>query len=223
MNNLEIMTIEGDVKKDELATLFIGLFGLGMTLAGLFLTTPPILLWIGMLFLGGWVYSVISNFKQTITINPNSKNIKITKQTRFTNNDTIIPFDHIQSIEIIEYEMYSEDEPSPTAFHLQLRTKDNTTYLMHKASKNAADLKPTADKIAQQIGCPSKTERSTPPKDLNIQHMIIAGISAVVIYILWYRLFTGQICPAMWAGSAPPIIILVVFIIVLRLLRIFIK
>lgn len=44
-----------------------------------------------------------------------------------------------------------------------------------------------------------------------INKVICAGGGAVVFYVAWYGIRFGHFCPAMWFGTAPPVIMGVVF------------
>jgi len=51
------------------------------------------------------------------------------------------------------------------------------------------------------------------------KYVFTAALGAFAFYALWFRLTTGPWRPAMWHGSAPPVIILTVFSVLLGLFR----
>ena len=42
-----------------------------------------------------------------------------------------------------------------------------------------------------------------------MMRLMVSFVGAVLIYAGWYWIHFGQVCPAMWFGTAPPIIMLI--------------
>lgn len=54
---------------------------------------------------------------------------------------------------------------------------------------------------------------------MNILKIIVSFIIAIFIYKVWYKITVGKLCPAMWYGSAPLVIIGGAFLFILLVFR----
>ncbi len=54
---------------------------------------------------------------------------------------------------------------------------------------------------------------------ISVVKLCVALAGSILIYALWYLWKFGQWCPAMWHGTAPPLIIFVGFALIIKILN----
>jgi hypothetical protein len=53
---------------------------------------------------------------------------------------------------------------------------------------------------------------------MGLMRLLISLLVGVIAYVIWYGVTVGHFCPAMWFGTAPPVIILLSSVAAYRIL-----
>jgi len=173
------------------------------------------LYYLALFFTAMFIYGLIMNAHERITIDVLNKRIIFSYINRFSSKLKNIPFELIDYIYIYEREN-SEGSPSYDLY-VELKSGKSMCVVNYDYSKqNVIEL---GNKLSHEIGCDFRFDKNMRGYFFNYKMVASAAFFSLLSYIVWYRLTTGQICTAMWFGTAPIVIIGLVFVSSLNLLR----
>ncbi len=93
-------------------------------------------------------------------------------------------------------------------YFLHLHLKNGTRLPTGMILSSAESAQAEADRISEIIGCPS--QQIALPSDHRFSTFLLAFVVGVIAYAVYYRISVGPPCKAMWFGTAPPVIIMLV-------------
>lgn len=217
--NEEIWTIESSKARNDFLAYIITAMGVALIVA----TRKQIELsqnaqagfWLGILLLIIGILAIFYDENILVVVDPNQKKLRIQKTTRLGRRTSIIRFSEVERIYIATIGKRSSHLQS---YLLKMHLKNGREESLGKLSFEKADIADIAEKLSAQIGiktdAPTKRDRWSSSIKL-----FPAALGAVVVYIIYYRVSVGTFCSAMWAGSAPPVIISVAFFFLLGIFK----
>jgi len=152
----------------------------------------------------------------TTTIDPIKKTIDYQMTTRFSSSRRKILFSEVESVRVSRVGHHGSSRTPAYMTSLVLKSKENLRTGRWSILEN--EIQQLADEMSMMIGC----ERSGLPQintSKDAQNFILSLILGVLTWVIYYRLKVGPLCPAMWGGTAPAIVILSSFLSFLHLLR----
>ena len=147
----------------------------------------------------------------SVLVDPSSRKLTVRKTSRFGQKTTVIPFEQVASVNV-----HCPGGKGPRNYFLKLRLKNGKVERTGKWSYDQREMVALAGRLAAEIECPVSTGLLVQP--VNAIRVVVSAAGAVLIYVFWYRIKVGPWCPAMWGGTAPFVIILVAFLILLGIL-----
>lgn len=161
-------------------------------------------LWLGylLLFIGAaaltWNEQIITEFDR------DRQQVRQLAKNLFESRMRHIPFSDIERIGVARVGRAS----SNTEFYfLTLVLKNGERLGTGHWVMSREEAYQQAQEIASFVGC-AVNDGKLPNPAMNSSNLAIAVLIGIAIYAVYYRKAVGPWCPAMWFGSAPPIIIL---------------
>jgi hypothetical protein len=211
-----LLKIKSNAQKDLAVGIGLGAVGvLLLVLAGPQTGTENGLaaFWLGALLTAGSVGVIIWGEDVAITVDPQAKRLGISKKSRFGRKKSSVCFAEVDHVGVSTVGRAGQLQ----TYHLLIFLKNGKTVRTGRWSCDQSEMDAVGDELAGSIGCScSKGVRVRPAGGAEI---IVAALGAVVIYALWFRIQVGQWCPAMWHGTAPPLIMLCSFSVLLTILK----
>lgn len=161
-------------------------------------------LWVGYLLLFLGFTTITLNEQVTTEFDRERQQVRQLAKNLFESRIRHIPFSDIERIGVARIGRPS----SKTEFYfltLILKNGERLGTGHWVMSREAAYHQ--AQEIAGLVGCAVNDGRLPNPA-MNSSNFAIAVLIGIAIYAMYYRKAVGPWCPAMWFGSAPPIIIL---------------
>ena len=217
MDNKEILIIQKNKRNDKLAGIIV--IAIGTVLFVVYHATKNTseqaiyVYWMAILFVILGIGTYFWDEEFLTTIDPHQKRLQIKSKNRFSSKSKMIRFNEIQHVEIktINRRRHSEIK----LYTLRLRLKNGNIERVGKESFDSDELMAVADQLALAIGCSVETDLSR--DTININFIPVALVGSIGLYALWYRLTVGKLCAAMWGGTAPIVIIPLIFYLLLKL------
>ena len=150
------------------------------------------------------------------TIDPIKKTIDYQMTTRFSSRRRKILFSEVESVRVSRVGHHGSSRTPAYMASLVLKSKE--ILRTGRWSILEDEIQQLADEISMMIGC----ERSGLPQintSKEAQNFILSLILGILTWVIYYRLKIGPLCPAMWGGNAPAVVILSSFLSFLHLLR----
>src|ERR1700730_5774003 len=169
---------------------------------------------LGILLIGAGVFSLLFMEEITMTVDPERRRLMIQKNSRIGHKTSVVGFDEIASVLVNSEGGYR----GPRSYHLKISLKNGNTETTGRWSLDQGEIIAIAGQLAAEIGCESNPGLIMHP--VNATQIVYSGLGAVILYAIWFRIWVGPWCPAMWFGTAPPVIILIAFSGILGILRI---
>jgi hypothetical protein len=202
-----------------------GLLAVGSLLAGilfLWLTSriavqdsnTTAAMWLGVLLAGVGLAGLIFDERIVTTVDPGKRCLRIDCRRRWGSVTLTVPFDEVGSVNVVRVGSHSDGTPS---YWLQIERQGGRVHSTGRWSTNDAEIRRLAGRLAGEIGCDCRG--GNPLNPATATHVLAAAVGAVVLYAVWFRFSAGPWCPAMWFGTAPPVIILAGFALLLGLFR----
>ena len=110
----------------------------------------------------------------------------------------------------------SRSDGTPS-FWLQIERAGGKVFSTGRWSTSETEIRRLAERLSAEIGC--ECRGGIPLSPASAGRVAAAAIGAVVLYAAWFRFSAGPWCPAMWFGTAPPVIVLATFALLLGLFR----
>lgn len=170
--------------------------------------------WLGILLLALGGAGLILQEKVSVLIFPSRRKLRVRSQNVFGQNMRTLEFIEVKQVRVVKLRAPRSKAP---VYLLKMDLRNGQTLGTGRWSFSQTEIDELATRLASSIDCPS--ELGPGPFPATATHVALAGAGAVLFYIAWYRMTTGQLCPAMWFGSAPPVIMLVSFVILLGTFR----
>lgn len=170
-------------------------------------------------YLGGLLLIILGTYvflmaeKMVITINTAKQGLNVRRQNKFHQRIDFIPFKDVESVHVVRVGRRA----GLKTYHLVLRLAGGRKLTPGRWSHNPSEINDVAKELAQEIGCSIKEAPVYSLPDIKTALLSIGG--ALAIYAIWYRLTVGQVCLAMWHGTAPAIIVPFGFMLLLFLFR----
>jgi len=177
-------------------------------------TTSTSALWLGVLLAAVGVAGLVFAEDVVVTVEPSRRRLRVERRMRWGQKSTEVAFDEVSSVRVVKVGSGSEGTPS---YWLQILTRSGTSLATGRWSTDEAEMNRLARQLADAVGCGCEHGEPLPPT--GAAHLAVAAAGAVVVYALWFRVQVGPWCPAMWFGTAPPVIMLLSFAALLGLLR----
>jgi hypothetical protein len=169
---------------------------------------------LGILLIGAGVFSLLFLEEISTTVDPERRRLIIEKKSRVGHKTSVVGFDEIASVLVNS----AGGHEGPKNYHLKISLKNGKTDTTGRWSLDQGEIVAIAGQLAAEIGCESNPGLIVHP--INATQIVYSGIGAVILYPIWFRIWVGPWCPAMWFGTAPPVIILIAFFGILGILRI---
>lgn len=161
-------------------------------------------LWLGYLLLFIGAAALTWNEQVTTEFDRERQQVRQLAKNLFESRMRHIPFSDIERIGVARVGRPS----SNTEFYfltLILKNGERVDTGHWVMSREAAYHQ--SEEIAGFVGC-AVNDGKLPNPSMNSSNLAIAVLIGIAIYAAYYRKAVGPWCPAMWFGSAPPIIIL---------------
>jgi hypothetical protein len=173
-------------------------------------------MWLGILLAALGVAAFVFAENLVVTVDTSERRLVIDRFTRWGNSRTLLPFVDVESIRVAKLGSGADGTPS---YWLQVHCRRGEVYRTGRWSTDEAEINELAEQVADAVGCASR--KGTPARPGTSVPLVTAAaaLGAAALYALWYRLAVGPWCPAMWFGTAPPVIILLAFSVLLGFLR----
>jgi hypothetical protein len=172
--------------------------------------------WLGCLLLTAGVGGLIWSEEIELTVDPQRRVLRFRTQNRWTTKEVLIPFSEVDCVNVSRVGKVSN---GMERYFLSVWLKNGKRALTGKWSLDQEEMLSLAEQLARAIGCETKSGLRV--YSVGAQRLIVAGVIAVGLYAAWFRLRVGPWCPAMWFGSAPPLLIIVFFFTVRSVMRYF--
>lgn len=169
---------------------------------------------LGVLFLAIGAATLLFKDSSEILVNGKSRELLVKSRGFLKNSDKVIPFSAVSGVSV---RLVTGKDAS--SYYLQLQLRDGTIQKTGLWSFTQSEVTSVAERLAEDIGCPLTQPWKVYP--YTVVHAGVAAAGAVMVYLIWYRGFVGPFCPAMWAGTAPPFIVVVAFFNIITLLKYF--
>ncbi len=170
--------------------------------------------WLGVMLVGLCAASLIMMEDIVVMVDPASKRLEFRRSGYWRQSSSVVGFEGIDHVGVVE--TWAEGKVGST-YTLTVVLKNGKSERTGRWSFDESEIDALARRLAADIGCACRTGTPAPP--ISAIHIPAAALGSILIYVVWYRLRTGQTCPAMWHGSAPPVIILIAFATLLDLFR----
>ena len=170
----------------------------------------------GVFLIGLGVYTLLFSENVTVIVDTERKRLMLQKKNRLSSKSLILGFGEIASVNVTQIGGYR----GPPTYHLNIEQKNGKIEKTGRWAFEQGEIVALAERLSFAAGCKFNVGVILHPIDLN--KIIYSGIGAVIVYAVWFRIWAGPLCPAMWHGSAPPLIIAIAFFSVLSILRKFV-
>lgn len=207
-DNSEVRIIKTDKKKNivmGLVTFAIGalfvylVHGVGTPTRN---QNAALLLGYLLIFIGG--SGIVLNEEIETQIDTKRKMIRSNAKNLFTNNSRLIPFSLIAHTALARVGRAS----NITHFYFLIFVlKSGESIQTGYFNMSQSEAFQEATRLAQEVGCEASQHNIANPEK-NTTNFILALAAGVIFYALYFRSKIGPWCPAMWAGNAPPLIII---------------
>ena len=169
--------------------------------------------WLGVLLITLGATCLLLNEKTETVVLPKDRQLTVNTKGLFGQRTRVIPFRNVDTV----YVLTTNSSRGPITYQLLIYLKDGKKQATGYWTIDQDTIFEMADRLSKQIGCSEKL----PPRiyPISAKHLAIAALGSFAIYVLWYVVSFGKICPAMWAGTAPPVIMGFAFISLLGLLK----
>lgn len=171
--------------------------------------------WLGVMLLGITLASLVLMEQIIVTVDIPNKLLNFKKKSYWETSSSVLNFSEIESICVAKT---GDGSDGTASYSLSIKLKNGSTQATGKWSVNQHEMDELAGRLASDIGC-GRSLGEPLPVPVTAKYIAVAIIGAVLIYATWYRLMVSGFCPAMWQGSAPPVIILISFTTLLGILR----
>ncbi|MBK7890499.1 MAG: hypothetical protein IPJ84_06530 [Bdellovibrionales bacterium] len=202
------MTIQSNRRKNIILAIGLSLVG-ALFVWKLHDVTPldsnqSAALWLGYLLLFLGAAALTFNEQVTTEFDRERQQVRQLAKNLFESRKRHIPFSDIERIGVARIGRPS----SNTEFYfLTLILKNGERLGTGHWVMSREEAYQQAQEIASFVGC-AVNDGKLPNPAMNSSNLAIAALTGIVIYAAYYRKAVGPWCPAMWFGSAPPIIIL---------------
>lgn len=169
--------------------------------------------WLGVMLIAIAAVALLEDETITITVDTHRRELFFLKKSWLGQQKTRVPF---TSVEGVAVRRVGRVDQFPS-YHLQIRLKNGRHLKTGRWSFDLSEINDLGSQLVNAIGCPF--HEGPVPRALGAQQAIFAAIGAVIVYVIWYRFTTGQICPAMWFGTAPPVVMGLAFLVLLSVIR----
>lgn len=142
-------------------------------------------------------------------IDPTKKVIHYKVTTRFNSSQRTISFSDVESIRVSRLGNHGSSRTPAYMASLVLKSQEKLS--TGRWSFLEDEIQQLADDLSATIGC----ERSGLPAidtSKDVQNFILALILGILTWVIYYRIKIGPLCPAMWGGNAPTLVILFSFL-----------
>jgi hypothetical protein len=217
MSDRNLLTIKSNAQQDlaigiALAAVGIILMILSRSQAGVS-ESGLAAFWLGALLTSGSVGLIIWTEDVAVTVDTVQKRLLISRKSRFGKNKSAFRFAEIDHVGVSTVGKAGRLQ----TYHLLIYLKGGKTVRTGRWSCDQSEIDSLSDEMAEAIGCCCR-------KGLRIRpagggEIIVAAVGAVVVYAVWFRIQVGAWCPAMWFGTAPPVIMLLAFSVLLTILK----
>ena len=137
-------------------------------------------------------------------------------KNRLISKSLILGFVEIPSVNVNQIGGYR----GPPTYHLNIEQKDGKIEKTGRWSFEKGEIVALAERLSIDAGCKFNVGVVLQAIDLN--KIVYSGIGAVIVFVVWFRIWAEPLCPAMWYGLAPPLIIIIAFFFILSILRKFV-
>jgi hypothetical protein len=216
------LTIESDTAQSSWLTIGLALLGCVIGYAAWNAQITPekqeaitAATWLSALLVVGSLASLLFLEKKILTLDPATKELQLVAKGLFGTRTLLFPFSSITGVHVSRIGNSTKGIPS---YWLRFTTQDGKNISTGRWSYDQQEMLDLAEKLSSMIGC-ATSEAGATLNPVTGMSVLAATLSAVVIYMLWYRFSIGPWCVAMWFGTAPPVIMGVVFLVVLTLLQ----
>ncbi|HTP24582.1 MAG TPA: hypothetical protein VMK12_02835 [Anaeromyxobacteraceae bacterium] len=174
--------------------------------------------WLGVVLAAIGASGLLFMEELVTTVDKATRRLVLDRKTRWGRSRTVIPFSHIDSIRVVKVGSSSDGTPS---YWLQVLLKSGRSCATGVWSLDEAHVGCLAEQLAADVGCGCcpGAERHPASAPSTVFQVAVAALGALAAYVLWYRLSVGPWCSAMWVGTAPPLLMLVAFALLLAVLR----
>lgn len=154
--------------------------------------------YLGVLLFVLGLAALLFNENIEITVEPSAQRMLVQSRDLWASSQKIIAFKEVAGISVQKIRSKGD---RANFYHLQIQLKNGGVQRTGFWALNQPDVFAVAERLAQDIGCEPQLPWRIYPH--NSKHYILASVGAILIYTVWYRLTTGQLCLAMWFGAAP--------------------
>ena len=244
-----VWKIESNLKgRREWVSILIGLVGfLFLALAFYFIKHPEMIVhfsrpgasasqqangitllqWAGVFFLGLALVIYSYALDTTVLVDPRNKLIRIFEQSRSSRNSKTIFFKDIEKIRVDRRKLGKDSDLFGVySYHLLIGLEDEKHIDTGRSGIHESEIAELATKLGQAIGCDIRLGPYEHPINsslsfggIKVNQIAVALAGAIVLYAIWFRVQVGPLCSAMWYGTAPPFVVGLGFLVILRILR----
>ncbi len=202
-------TIRSNTGKNQLVGIFSVLLGIPfvlLTVHHLKSNTNALAgFGVGILLIGIGVVALLFTEEITVIVDPGRQRLMIQRGSRLGQKLSIVNFNEIASVLVGSAGGYR----GPKSYHLKISLRNGKTATTGRWSLDQSEIIALAEQLAAEIGCTSDLGILVNP--VNASQIIYSVCGAVILYAIWFRIWVGPWCLAMWFGTAPPVIMLIVF------------
>ncbi|MFL5812296.1 MAG: hypothetical protein ACJ763_01865 [Bdellovibrionia bacterium] len=162
--------------------------------------------WLGILLLSVAVGTYLFFEDTIIRVDSSIRSLVILKKGRLTKSSSVVPYDEISAVQVATI---GSAHRGVVTHHLVIQLKNGKRVTPGRFSTDQAEIIEVAQRLARETGSECIIGRRLVP--LTTPRYVLSAVGAVLVYVLWYRFKVGPWCPAMWYGSAPPVIIALSF------------
>ena len=171
-------------------------------------------MWLGVMLIAVGLAAFIMGEDVVTTVDPGQRFLRVDCRRRLGNVSMTVPFDDVASVNVTRVGSRSDGTPS---FWLQIERVGGKAFSTGRWSLSETEIRRLAERLSAEIGC--ECRGGIPLSPASAGRVAAAAIGAVVLYAAWFRFSAGPWCPAMWFGTAPPVIVLATFALLLGLFR----
>lgn len=169
-------------------------------------------LWLGVLLAGTGMAGIILTGRVVTTVDPAGRRLRIECSGPWGTRSEEMLFDDVACIRVA-----GVGSRSPRSFWLQIEIVGGKRHSIGRWSGNEEEMNRLAARLCAEIGCDYRGTRPVPPA--STVQVLLSASGAVILYAAWFRATVGPWCEAMWFGTAPPVILLTAFALLLSLIR----
>jgi hypothetical protein len=164
--------------------------------------------WLGALLIGTAVAIILFLENVVIVVDEKRKQLRVSRRSLTGLRSSIHSFSSIKQIEVASI---GQSHRGIITHHLNIVFKNDKRLRTQFWSTRRSETVDLAERLALSTGSSCEPNRHDNP--VEIKKFLISGAGAILTYCAWYKFMVGPLCPAMWHGTAPAVIMGISFFI----------